>query len=211
MEKETQGNETTSPIRLKHTMPITGIVLAGGKSFRMQTDKGLARLAGRPLVEYAINNLKPLCSNILIGANNPEYEQFGYAVIPDRIPGIGPMGGIYSCLKASGTKINIALSCDTPLVSTSALQCLLLNSREELVTLPWYRDDHYEPLCAIYHKEMAVVLKDYIDLHIYKLPVVFSQIPVNRIPVADYPECFNDWTFYNINTADDLKKLEKII
>ncbi|MCP4295501.1 MAG: NTP transferase domain-containing protein, partial [Proteobacteria bacterium] len=39
---------------------VSGIILAGGLARRMRgKDKGLIKLCGKPLIEYAINNLEP--------------------------------------------------------------------------------------------------------------------------------------------------------
>jgi len=38
-------------------MPVTGIILAGGKSSGMGFDKGILVLCGKPLITYAIRVL----------------------------------------------------------------------------------------------------------------------------------------------------------
>jgi molybdenum cofactor guanylyltransferase len=80
-------------------MQITGIILAGGQSSRMGTDKAMLQIDGKTLMERAIEICKPICHEILISSNNPKHENFGFTVIPDEIKNCGPMGGIYSCLK----------------------------------------------------------------------------------------------------------------
>ena len=53
---------------------ITGIILAGGKSTRMGTDKGFLKFNGKSFIEYSIAALKPLVSQIIIVSNNPDYD-----------------------------------------------------------------------------------------------------------------------------------------
>lgn len=62
----------------------TGIVLAGGQSTRMGTDKGRIMWKGRTLAEHAVNTLKPLCRDILISSNDPGYRSLGYPVIKSK-------------------------------------------------------------------------------------------------------------------------------
>ena len=45
---------------------ITGIILAGGKSSRMGTDKGLLKFNDKSFIEYSIAAIKPLVSQIII-------------------------------------------------------------------------------------------------------------------------------------------------
>ena len=51
---------------------ITGIILAGGKSSRMGKDKGFLKLNGTSFVEYSIEAMKPLVSQIMIVSNNSD-------------------------------------------------------------------------------------------------------------------------------------------
>ena len=92
-------------------MEITGIILAGGKSSRMGTDKGLLLLNGKPMVKYVIDVLSKVTSKIIIIANNDEYKQFGYKVYSDLIKDKGPVGGIYTAMNYTNSNTNICISC----------------------------------------------------------------------------------------------------
>ena len=54
---------------------VTGVVLAGGRARRMGgEDKGLIELAGRRMVEFVVDALRPQVGALLINANrNPEH------------------------------------------------------------------------------------------------------------------------------------------
>ena len=77
---------------------ITGVVMAGGESSRMGTDKGVLEINGKPMVEVIISALKPVVDDIIIIANNSNYDYLGYKVYNDLIKKSGPLGGIYSAL-----------------------------------------------------------------------------------------------------------------
>jgi len=51
--------------------PISGYVLAGGRTRRMGRDKALIPLAGNPLVEHAVTKLRRICAEVSISAANP--------------------------------------------------------------------------------------------------------------------------------------------
>lgn len=95
----------------------TGIILAGGKSQRMGTDKWLLLLKGKPFISHIYEAMKPIFGdNIVIVSSNPEYDKYGYKRIEDLISNKGPVGGLYTALKQSKTKFNLVLSVDVPLV-----------------------------------------------------------------------------------------------
>jgi molybdopterin-guanine dinucleotide biosynthesis protein A len=85
------------------TKHANAYILAGGKSSRMHTDKGLLLFEGKAMVQYFIEQLQPIFSKLFIVSNNPEDEKFRLEVIPDSIKDIGPAGGIYTALKHSNS------------------------------------------------------------------------------------------------------------
>ena len=66
-------------------MKLSAIILAGGKSSRMGTDKGLVLFNGKPMVEYLIEIFRSLNIPTIIVANNSEYNQFDVPVFEDLI------------------------------------------------------------------------------------------------------------------------------
>jgi len=185
---------------------MTGIILAGGKSTRMGSEKGLAVFGGKPLIQYALDVFKPLCDEILISSNSESYHYLGYQVIPDEYPGIGPMGGIYSCLRRSKNEINLVLSCDMPFVTVELFRWLILKRGNSMISVPWHEKDHYEPLCGIYHKGVVEDMRQFIFKKNYKLPDLFMRVafmPVNANELCPDrgPDCF-----ININSSEDLVK-----
>jgi molybdopterin-guanine dinucleotide biosynthesis protein A len=152
-------------------MNITGVIMAGGKSSRMGKDKGLLLFRGNPLVQYAIDLLKPFCSGLFISTANEAYAQFGIPLVKDDIPDCGPMGGIYSALKASNTNYIFVLACDMPFVSSITIQTLLNEVANCECVIPNV-NGKLEPLCAIYSKSMIPLLKEKLEkseLALYQL------------------------------------------
>ncbi len=186
---------------------ITGIVLAGGKSSRMGSDKSEMILNGKTLIEYSIDALKPLCDKIVISSNNFIYDYTGCEVWPDELPDGSPMMGIYSCLKRSSTEYNIILSCDMPLISTSLLAYLLEYASENDITVPNHGNQLIEPLCGIYRQACIPVLKGFIDKGNYRLNECIRSTS-HRLVTIDYKTpTFSRNIFSNINTPDDFRNL----
>jgi molybdopterin-guanine dinucleotide biosynthesis protein A len=191
---------------LANTNKITGIVLAGGNSSRMGEDKGLMELNSKPLIDYSIEVLSKVCDELIIGANSPEYQRFGYPVIPDEIRNIGPIGGIYSCLKVSSTKDNIILSCDIPLITQSVVEFLLSEKHDYQIVVPVV-NGFPEPLCAYYHSSVVDGLHDLINRDIYKLQHAIKQFRTNFLPLDSKIEFYDEMLFSNVNSPSDLIKI----
>ncbi len=186
---------------------ITGIVLAGGKSSRMGSDKSLMILNGKTLIEYSIDALKPLCEIVMISSNNFIYDYTGCEVWPDELPDGSPMIGIYSCLKRSQTEFNIILSCDMPLINTSLLEYLLENASDSDITVPIHGNNLIEPLCGIYKQTCLPVLKSYIDKGNYRLNESIRSTSHRLVTIDHQTPGFSENLFSNINTQDDFCNL----
>jgi molybdopterin-guanine dinucleotide biosynthesis protein A len=100
------------------TRDITGVILAGGHGSRLGgVDKGLVSLHGRPLIEYAIDALRPQVGALLISANRNRdvYASYGYPVIADVMGDYdGPLAGMLSAMRAAGTAYILTTPCDAP-------------------------------------------------------------------------------------------------
>ena len=184
-------------------MGISGIILSGGKSTRMGMDKGLIELKGKPMIQHVIDHIDPICNEILISANNKVYENFSYPVYNDEIHEIGPAGGIISCLKHSSYKKNIIISCDLPYASTPFIQKLFELSGDFEITLP-KSGPYYQPLCAIYSKEVYSVFMECINKGIYSMQTIINEFRIQVIEQADIEEFDFSKELRNINYPGDL-------
>ena len=192
-------------------MAVTGIILAGGKSRRMGMDKGLLKIGDKTLVEIAIINLSPLCNTVLISSNSEDYMQFGAKVVPDVIPNIGPMGGIYSSLLESRTDLNLVLSVDLPLVNEGLLAFLVEQSIGYMAAVPWSGQEHFEPLCACYNRAILSAIHDYINKGVYKMPDLFREVPTNPLIIDEKLAFYHPAVFHNINTPEDLESAKNMM
>jgi len=186
---------------------ITGIILAGGESKRFGGEKGLALLHGKPLIEWVIAALRPLCSDILISANSASYNAYPYRVIPDVSPGKGPMMGIYSGLANSGTMHNLVLSVDTPLVSAALLHYIFENAGDTMIAVPQMAPQHFEPLIGYYQRDAISSMETFFAQHNYKLPELFRSLPFRGIDLQAWP-LFQPIFLANVNTREDLDALQ---
>lgn len=182
---------------------ITGIVLAGGKSSRMGSDKGLVDLNGRKLIEHVLSTLIPLVDNIIIVANSDHYGQFGCKVYPDIFVNRGPMGGIYTGLLHSTTYKNLILSCDMPFVTGKLLSYIISQSDNSQITIPLH-NAKTEPLCAVYHKNCSKTFLELLEKNQLKMQDALKCFNTKTIELSGL-SIFTEKVFTNINTKQELE------
>jgi molybdopterin-guanine dinucleotide biosynthesis protein A len=183
---------------------ITGIILAGGKSSRMGNDKGFLMLNEKPFIQYSINALQPLVSEIIIVSDNPDYDVFGFKRINDAIKNAGPVAGIYSGLEASSTEFNLILSCDIPLINSELLQKLIdsVDDTSEIIQIESQRKSM--PLIALYRKQCKDMFYKLLHTDERRLRIAVNTCKSKNIPLETELELFT----MNVNTPNELKIVE---
>lgn len=147
---------TVSPSGWGLREKATAIVLAGGRSSRMGANKPMLPVAGKPLIQHVIDQLRPHFDEILVSCDSPSSYQFlGLPIVEDRIRGQGPLGGIGSALAVSSNDYNLVVACDMPALSIHLARKLLRAARGRAGAVPTTGKDKFEPLFAVYHKSVA--------------------------------------------------------
>ncbi|MCC6371743.1 MAG: NTP transferase domain-containing protein [Bacteroidia bacterium] len=189
---------------MNNNQTIHAYILAGGKSSRMGSDKGLLLLGDKKIVELVIEQVKPLVQKLVIVSNNPEYQQFGLEVIPDVIKDAGPAGGIHAALAHSKADKLVILSCDMPFVSTAAIASLLENTIDKDIVVPVFKKK-LEPMLSVYSTNCRAKWEELLTNNTFKLQTLFSHFNTLELNVDGHP-AFSDRLFSNINTVEDLQK-----
>lgn len=185
---------------------ITGIILAGGKSSRMGTDKGFLKLNNKLFIEYSIEALQPLVSQMLIVSNNPDYDVFKMERVDDLIKDAGPLAGIYSGLKHSRTKYNLVLSCDIPLIKKEVLEKLIEAIDGNFDILQIESNGKSMPLIAMYKKICETTFYKLLQNDERRLHVAINQCKVKNIVLNSESDLYTT----NINTPEELKTIAHV-
>lgn len=176
----------------------------------MGKEKGFVELNNKPLISYSIDVLSTVCNQIIIGANSDNYKQFGYSVVNDEIKDIGPIGGIYACLKSSKTDDNFILSCDMPLISTELIEYVFSLKEDYDIVIPTFKG-FLEPLCAYYNKSIAAGLSEAIVAQKYKIQDVIKNFKTRNLPITEDLPFYQENLFANMNSARDLLEIENYL
>lgn len=183
---------------------ITGIILAGGKSSRMGTDKGFLMLNNKAFAQYSIDALKPLVSEILIVSDLPDYDKFGLKRVNDITKNAGPVAGICSGLEASKTEYNIILSCDIPLITNEILQKLISNIDDKTQIIQAESQGKSMPLIAVYRKNILSTFKSLLNNNERRLRVAIKSCISKNIILEKEQE----FSTMNVNTRTELKQVK---
>lgn len=149
------------------TTPLYGLVLAGGRSTRMQRDKAALSYHGRTQLEWAMELIQPLVERAFVSvrpdqANDPVRSKF--AQIVDTRENIGPIAGIVAAQAAHPDAAWLVLACDLPFLDSATLQHLLWARQPERLATA-YRSSHDglpEPLCAVYEPASREAIAAYV-------------------------------------------------
>ena len=120
---------------------ISGFVLAGGRSSRLGRDKAtlpwppnaFAEGNRQTLLQHSVARLQTVCSTVSVCANRDDLP-FAGTVIPDALPGSGPLGGIVAALEHTTTDWNLMLAVDLPFLPVEVLQALVGRARSREAT-----------------------------------------------------------------------------
>ena len=191
---------------------ITGIVLAGGQSRRMGFNKAEAELHGESMLIRIIDKLKEISPFIVVSSGTTNYPNIPYMQIPDEHPQCGPMGGIYSVLKASSTSLNLVVSCDIPLVSIDLLEHIVAIAAhsEALITVPIDENDQSQMLCAVYRKEVLPILKQQIEASAFKMKNLLNLVSVEYVYIPKEHPLYDKHAFMNVNSPINLEEARKL-
>ena len=136
--------------------PYSAILMAGGRSSRMGADKALLLLEGRPLWKIQREKLGTIADEILISAREGMLDT---PVIPDQVPGLGPLGGLESALSIASHERVVVLGVDMPLMTSSYLASLLEKSTTDCGIVP-VLGGYFQGLAAVYPKAILPLLRE---------------------------------------------------
>ncbi len=183
-----------------------GIILAGGKSRRMGTDKSELIFNGKSFLEIQIDKMTELSISDIIISGKSCAKQNVHTVM-DIIPDCGPLGGLYSCFSETDKKYALVFSIDVPLISVSTLKTLTdkhLGSDYQATVLTC--NGQAEPLIAVYNTDTTNILKELIEIKKLAIKSFLEKLDCQFVAFSG-----NTNELLNCNYPDDYKKLSAIL
>jgi molybdenum cofactor guanylyltransferase len=197
-----------SPTREPLPLPVTGLILSGGKSKRMGRPKAFLPFEGSTVIGHIVSEIKDLFSEIFIVANEVEsFEDLGVDVVKDILPHRGPLGGILSGLMTSSNHYAFVMACDMPLIDKRLVR-ELVSRRQDNDVVVLSHPQGIEPLFGVYSKNCIKPLEE--SLFAGNLSVqdflsglkagIYEWMP-ERVDADALPP------FFNINTPQDYSRV----
>lgn len=193
-------------------MDAAGAVMAGGKSRRLGRDKALLAINGETLLQRALRILSEVTSQQLVIGPPERRAQAGTAqVFPDEYPESGPLGGIYTALRAADYARVLVVACDMPFLNAGLLRYLRDQCEGYDVVLPRV-GGRGEQLHAVYTKACLEPIRRQLDSGDFKIDRFFGEVRVRTVDEDELhrfdPELRS---FRNINTAEDWAQAEALL
>ena len=183
---------------------MTAVILAGGKSRRMGSNKAFLKLKGKTFIERQIELLTEMFDEIFISANTPsEYESLNLPVFKDIYPDKGPLCGIYTSLVNSSSFYTFMLACDMPFVESGLIKHLKGFTKEYDVVVP-KSERGLEPLHAFYSKNCIDPIKRELDADNLRIISFFPHVKVKIVELESLtsPDSFKN-SIKNLNTRNE--------
>jgi molybdopterin-guanine dinucleotide biosynthesis protein A len=185
---------------------FSAVLLAGGQSQRMGTDKALVEIEGEPLWARQIEKLRNTgAQEILIsGRANGPYSSAGMPIVEDLTPDAGPLAGIEAALRHAGHHWLLVLAIDLPDISAEFLQKLVAQAMGKGIGLVPAREEWLQPTAAVYSKDCLPLVGECLAgenrslRRFFRLARKRGLAEVCEVSAAEHAQ------FRNLNTPEDL-------
>jgi len=177
------------------------VILAGGKSSRMGSPKGLLEYAGHTFIDHIIFNTSVFDCQY-ISANNRLYNNFNCEIIKDKHMNIGPVGAVHAALTECQKEYVFFIPCDMPFVTEESILFLFDKMESGADAVVFTADDRVFPTVAIYRKTALPAVESQIENNNYKMMELLNSIHTQYV-TAPLPQQFK-----NINTPQDYETIK---
>ena len=198
----------------------TAVILAGGKSSRMDFDKQTILIQGQMMPLFIADQLEGIFKSRVIISNRRELypEEMEYPVIPDLIMDRGPKGGILTGLTSSMEDYVYFIGCDMPFINPcfiaymkSLIQASLSGASGQSAApkvILAKKNGYPEPLNAFYSKKLLPEILRQLEEGNNKISALYREEETLMIEEEIWRQFDpRGLMFINLNTASDYEEL----
>lgn len=186
------------------TVPVSAVVLAGGKSSRMGRPKALLPFDGEPLIAHTVRLLQKVFPDIvLVAAPGQELPALPVTLVRDEVAYQGPVAGILYGLRAAREDLCFVTSCDAPFLNGELIAHLLSVATEYDVVVPYW-EGRLQPLHAVYRRSVAPLLQEQLERGELRPIFLYQKVRTREVSEEEIrrfdPEGLS---FRNMNSPED--------
>jgi molybdenum cofactor guanylyltransferase len=187
------------------------IILAGGRSTRMGSNKAFLPLPGKErltFIEHLVSTLTALCSETILvardAADAANYVLPGVRVVTDKAPDQGPLMGLYSGLSAIHTQRALVVAVDMPFILPALVTFLLSQPQSDSLLVPLVNNVP-QVLLALYTRTILPLIEQLLQQGRHDPRSLLDAAPVQYIEETQLCSVDPDLrSFININTPEEL-------
>lgn len=197
---------------------VTGAILSGGQGSRMGLEKGLAILAGRPLVLHMVEAMRGVVDDVIVAVAPGMTGRYsavlgkGVLIAEDPQPGLGPLQGIVTAMSSSKRGLVLVAPCDTPFVRPQLCSLVVSSVGGKDGAVPMV-GPYFEPLHGCYDSRRCLhAFKEALAMGRRRPADAFDGLDIVSIPETRLREVDPSLiSFWNLNSPKDLAEAERIL
>lgn len=196
------------PNQNERILGVTGVILAGGESRRMGSDKSLLPIQGARFIDHVYARLADLFDEVIIVTNAPDlYSDIPCRKVSDIYRGQGALAGIHAGLMHARQKQIFVVACDMPFVTQDVVREICAAAEQGDLVLPISSSGH-EPLHALYAKTCLPAMEQVLATGKKRIISFFDQVRVVEFPSERLQQLDpQEQSFRNINTPEEYFQL----
>lgn len=141
-------------------MTAAGVILCGGRSSRMGRAKALLPWRGRAVIEHVASVLRQAVGELVVVSSGLiQLPDLDATVVEDRVPDLGPLGGIREGLHTIRSDRALFVSTDAPYLSARFARFMLAQER----TAACHVGGRVQPLPAVYTRDLATTADELLE------------------------------------------------
>lgn len=200
-----------------HTLPVSAIILAGGKGSRLgNVNKAFLEVGGMRIIDRLLAVCAPMFRDIVIACRDTEtFALPGVRAVADRFAVRSSLTGLHAGLGAVKTDRAFVTACDAPFLHPEIVRLLVRESEPKDgvipdITIPLKEDGYHEPLCAVYSTRCLPYIEAQLRTGNLKITDFFGQVSLREVPADKLRAADPDLrSFTGVNTPQELEKARK--
>ncbi|MBI5678194.1 MAG: molybdenum cofactor guanylyltransferase [Planctomycetes bacterium] len=186
---------------------MTVIILAGGKSRRMGSNKAFLKYGATTFIEHQVMMLRKIFDEIILSANDVNaYTSLKLPIVSDIIPEKGPLSGICAGLSRAKSSHAFVIACDMPFINEQLILYLESQINGYDVVVP-QTSRGLEPMHAFYSRNCIQPMHRCLEEGRLRIIDFFSEVKVKIVDEKEFAGLDASLqSLINLNTPDEYKK-----